>query len=85
MTWHLIHWQVLALCAIVGVMVDISRTSQCDMPTDLKPGCSKIPQNLPAVAYRAKPLGLSHCDGRDMPTVTPTIEQMATVGELEAV
>jgi hypothetical protein len=54
------------------------------MPTDLKPGHSKIRQNLPAVAYWAKPLGISRCDGGDMPTVVPTIVQMATVGKLEA-
>jgi hypothetical protein len=35
-------------------------------------GDIKIHQNLPAVAYRAKSLGKSHCDGRDMPTVAPT-------------
>jgi hypothetical protein len=47
-------------------------------------GCIKIRQNLPAVAYRAKSLGQSRCDSRDMPTVTPTIARIATVGELEA-
>jgi hypothetical protein len=51
---------------------------------DLKPAPSKIRQNLAAVAYPAKPFGISHCDGRDMPTVTPTFVQIATVGELEA-
>jgi hypothetical protein len=28
------------------------------------------------VAYWAKSLGKSRCDGRDMPTVAPTIERM---------
>jgi hypothetical protein len=60
------------------------RPSQHDMPTDLKLDCSKIRQNLPAVAYRAKPHGISRRDGCDMPTVAPTIVRMATVGELEA-
>jgi hypothetical protein len=54
------------------------------MPTELKAGHSKIRQNLLAVAYRAKPLGILHCDGCNMPTVGPTIVQMATVDELEA-
>jgi hypothetical protein len=54
MTWHLIHWQVLALRAMVGLTVGISWPSQCDIPTDLKPGGSKILQNLPAEAYQAK-------------------------------
>jgi hypothetical protein len=35
------------------------------------------------VAYWAKPLGVSHCDGSHMPTVGPTIVQSATVGELD--
>jgi hypothetical protein len=47
-------------------------------------GHIKIRQNLPAVAYRAKSLGKSRCDGRDMPTVAPAIVRMATVGEFEA-
>jgi hypothetical protein len=47
-------------------------------------GRIKIRQNLLAVAYRAKYLGKSSCDGRDMPTVTPTIARIATVGEVEA-
>jgi hypothetical protein len=51
------------------------------MPTDLKLDHSKICQNLPAVAYRAKLLGISRCDGRDMPTVAPTIIRMATVAK----
>jgi hypothetical protein len=42
-------------------------------------GRSKICQNLPAVAYQAKFLGILRCDGRDMPMVAPTIEQIATV------
>jgi hypothetical protein len=29
-------------------------------------------------------LGISRCDSRDMPTVAPTIAQIAKVGELEA-
>jgi hypothetical protein len=49
------------------------------MPMDYKPGHSKIRQNLPAVAYRAKFLGISLCDGRDMPTVAQAIERIATV------
>jgi hypothetical protein len=67
-----------------GATVGISRLSQRDMPIDLKPGRSKIRQNLLAVAYQAKPLGISRCDDHDMPTVAPTIVRMATVGELEA-
>jgi hypothetical protein len=54
------------------------------MPKDLNPGHGKIRQNLLAVAYQAKPLGISCCDGHNMPTVSPTILRMATVGELEA-
>jgi hypothetical protein len=61
MTWHLIHWRVLALHSMVGATVGISRPSQHDMPTDLKPGRGKIRQNLPAMAYRAKPLGILRC------------------------
>jgi hypothetical protein len=38
-------------------------------------------QNRPAVAYRRRPLGISHGDIRDMPTVGPTIARSATVGE----
>jgi hypothetical protein len=60
MTWHLIHWRVLALCAMVGTTVGISRSSQRNMPTDLKPDCSKIHKNLPAVAYRAKPCAVTY-------------------------
>jgi hypothetical protein len=41
-------------------------------------------KNLPAVAYRAKALGKSHGDGRDMPKVAPTITRIATVGKVEA-
>jgi hypothetical protein len=84
MALHLIHWRVLAIRAMVGVTVGISWLSQRNKPTDLKQGRSKICQNLPAVAYRAKPLGILRCDGHDMPTVAPTIVGMATVGELEA-
>jgi hypothetical protein len=80
----LIYGRVLAICAMVGATVGILRPSQRNMPTDLKPGSSKFRQNLPAVAYREKPLGISRCDGRDMPTVASTIVQMTTVGELEA-
>jgi hypothetical protein len=36
------------------------------------------------VAYQAKSLAKSRCDGRDKPTVAPTIAPIATVGELEA-
>jgi hypothetical protein len=84
MTRHLYHWGVLANRAMVGVTVGISQSSQRDMPTDFKPGHSKIRQNLLAVAYQAKSLGISWCDGRDMPTVAPAIVQMAKVSELEA-
>jgi hypothetical protein len=84
MTWHLIHQPVLALRAMVGGTVSISKPSQHDMPTDLKPGHSKIHQNLPAVAYWQKPLGISCCDGRNMTMVAPTIVRMATLGKLEA-
>jgi hypothetical protein len=71
MTQYLIYWQVLVLRAMVVATVGT-------------PGRSKIRQNLPAVAYRGKPLGISCCDGCNMPTVAPTIVRMATVGELEA-
>jgi hypothetical protein len=37
-----------------------------------------------AVANRAKHLGISLCDGRDMPMVGPTIARSVTVGELDA-
>jgi hypothetical protein len=47
-------------------------------------GHIKIRQNLPAVAYRAKSLGKSRCDGRDMPKVIPTIMRIVTVGAVEA-
>jgi hypothetical protein len=43
---------------MVGATVGILLPSQRDMPTDLKPGLSKIRQNLPAVVYLAKPIGL---------------------------
>jgi hypothetical protein len=69
---------------MVGATVGILWPSQLDMPMDLKPGRSKIGLNLLAVAYRAKLLGISHCDDGNMPTVAPTIVQMATVGKLEA-
>jgi hypothetical protein len=69
MTWHLIHWRVLALRAMVGATFGISQPSQHDMPTDLKLGLCKIRQNLQAVAYWAKSLGISRCDSCDMPTV----------------
>jgi hypothetical protein len=68
---------------MVGATVGLSRPSKHNVPTDLKPGRRKIHQNLPAVAYRAKPLGISRCDGPDIPAVAPTIVRMATVGELE--
>jgi hypothetical protein len=55
------------------------------MAIDLKTGSSKIRQNLTAVAYRAKPLGISRCDDRDTPTVASIIVRMTTVGKLEAV
>jgi hypothetical protein len=58
---------------MVGVTVGISRLSQRDIPTDLKPGNSKIHQNLPAVAYQAKSLGISRFDGRNMPMGATTI------------
>jgi hypothetical protein len=44
----------------------------------------KICQNLPAMAFWAKSLGKSRCDGHDMPTVAPTIARIATVGKVEA-
>jgi hypothetical protein len=46
-------------------------------------GRIKIRQNLPTGAYQAKSLGKSRSDGRDMPTVAPTIARIATVGEAE--
>jgi hypothetical protein len=82
MTRLIIHWRVLAICAMLGTNLGISQPSQSDMPMDQEPSCSKSRQNLPAEAYRAKFLGISCCDGRDMPTVA--IERMATVGELDA-
>jgi hypothetical protein len=69
---------------MVGVTIGVSWLSQRDMPIDYQPGRSKIRQNLPAVAYRAKSLGILRSDGRDMPTVAPTISRIATVGEEEA-
>jgi hypothetical protein len=43
---------------------------------------------LPAVAFRAKPhgptVGKSRTSQRDMPTVSPTIAQSATVSKLNA-
>jgi hypothetical protein len=47
-------------------------------------GRIKIRQNLLAVAYLAKSLGKSRCDGHDMPMVAPTIVRIATVREIEA-
>jgi hypothetical protein len=48
----------------------------------------KIRQNLPAVAYRGKPLGptisISRTSQHDMPTVGQTIARSATVGKLKA-
>jgi hypothetical protein len=76
-TWHLIHWRFLALRATVWVTVGISRQAQ-----------KKTRQNLPAVAYRAKPLGttvgISPTSHHDMPTVGPTTARSATVGKLDA-
>jgi hypothetical protein len=51
---------------------------------DLKPAPGKIRQNLLAVAYRAKPFGISHCNARNMPKVAPTFVRIVTVGELQA-
>jgi hypothetical protein len=50
-------------------------------PMDQKPSCSKI-RRLWHIWQ--SPLGISRCDGRDMPTVTPITKQIATVGEVEA-
>jgi hypothetical protein len=76
-TQHLIHWRFLALRGTVWATIDISRPAQ-----------KKTRQNLPAVAYRAKPLGqtvgISRTSQRDMPTVGPTIARSATVGKLDA-
>jgi hypothetical protein len=51
-------------------------------------GTEKTRQNLPAVAYRAKPLGptvgIWRTSQRDMPMVAPTIVRSATVGKLDA-
>jgi hypothetical protein len=62
---------------MVWVTVGISRPAQ-----------KKTRQNLPAVAYQAKPLvptvGISRTSQRDMPKVGPTIVQSATVGKLDA-
>jgi hypothetical protein len=48
----------------------------------------KSHQNLPAVAYRGKPLGptvgISRTSQRDMPTVGQNIARSATVSKLEA-
>jgi hypothetical protein len=46
------------------------------------PSRIKSHQNLLAVAYQAKSLGKSRCDGRDMPMVAPTITGIVT--EVEA-
>jgi hypothetical protein len=54
------------------------------MPIYYKQGRSKIRQNLPAVSYQAKFLGISLCHGCDMPTVAPAIAEIATVSKLEA-
>jgi hypothetical protein len=62
---------------IVWVTVDISRCGGWVR-------WHKNLPNLPAVAYQAKSLGKSHCDGSDMPTVVPTIAQIATVGKIDA-
>jgi hypothetical protein len=67
---------------MVGVTIGILGPSQRDMPMASKLGCSKIRQNLPAVAYWAKSLGISRCDGCDMPTVATTIVRIATVSKL---
>jgi hypothetical protein len=67
-----------------GVTVGISWPSQRDVLKGWKTGRSKIRQNLPVVAYRAKSLGISCCDGRDMPMVAPTFVRITTVGELDA-
>jgi hypothetical protein len=37
------------------------------------------------IAHQAKSLGKSRCDGRDMPTVAPTIARIATIREEESV
>jgi hypothetical protein len=55
------------------------------MPMDKEPSCSKIRQNPPKSAG----CGISgkvpwHSDRRGMPTVAPTIEQITTVGEIDA-
>jgi hypothetical protein len=71
-TWLLTYWRVLAIRAMVGATVDISG-----------PGRSKIRQNLPSVAYLAKPIGIGCCDGRDMLTVAPAMRELP-VGEVEA-
>jgi hypothetical protein len=67
----------LALRPTGSATVAISRTAQ-----------KKIRQNLPAVAYRGKPLGptvgISQTSQRDVPTVGQTIARSATVGKLEA-
>jgi hypothetical protein len=47
-------------------------------------GNSKIRQNLPAVAYRAKSLGISRCEGPNITTVAQLFSRIATVGEVEA-
>jgi hypothetical protein len=64
---HLIHWGVVALRTMVGAKFGISQLSQRNMITDLKPGHSKNLPNLPAVVYRAKPLGISRYDNRGRP------------------
>jgi hypothetical protein len=76
-TRPLIHWQVLAIRAMFGRPLAYYAVKAVS-------GCTKIRQNLPAVAYRAKSLGKSHCDGRDFATVAPTIAQITTVGKVEA-
>jgi hypothetical protein len=73
-TRPLIHCQVLAIRAMFGWPLAYPYAA-----VTAGWGHIKICQNLPAVAYWVKSLGKSHCDGRDIPTVSPTIAQIATV------
>jgi hypothetical protein len=68
---------------MVGVTVGILQPSQRHMPTDLKPGCSKIAKICRLWHIGQSPWHIVLCwpqyaDGR------PTIVRMVTVSELEA-
>jgi hypothetical protein len=72
----LIHWRVLAIRSMFGQPLAYPAVT-------VRSGRVKIRQNLPAVTYRARSLGKSHCNGHDMPTVNPTIARIATIGKVD--